>query len=362
MAVSFRQWESDPLFSAAEVVQDSADRMDSLFHIFLHEQSLAQGSPTDQHLVLAMDHHRRDLTTAIGTTKWQLEDFDRAVNLSVYSDRSNMREDVISRHKQFIRAIEEQVFQVERSLQNLSAGTSESSTHWMNLNEKDRDGLASFLSGGYHENHFTQREEDSNILRRFLDPTKSSEFDKKSDEIIELTTEEVEEPHVTGVMHIDRSIDNLKNSTLRKVGSSYYTQPGFETSISIEDGHNELGGWGPESSDSNAKSVFSKNRLRGSRGRLDVLGFLSNVWSVYGGKMARAFEKRQNVKRMGKDFDQNHSAPFIDVSQTEQGIFKNMMQSCSWATDCRRGQQWKSKSNLFFLIVCAVLITLFFVE
>lgn len=26
MASSFRQWESDPLFSAAEVVQDSADR------------------------------------------------------------------------------------------------------------------------------------------------------------------------------------------------------------------------------------------------------------------------------------------------------------------------------------------------
>lgn len=26
MATSFHQWESDPLFSAAEVVQDSADR------------------------------------------------------------------------------------------------------------------------------------------------------------------------------------------------------------------------------------------------------------------------------------------------------------------------------------------------
>lgn len=26
MAMSLRQWESDPLFSAAEVVQDSADR------------------------------------------------------------------------------------------------------------------------------------------------------------------------------------------------------------------------------------------------------------------------------------------------------------------------------------------------
>lgn len=337
MAVSFRQWESDPLFSAAEVVQDSADRMDSLFHIFLHEQTLAQGSPTDQNLAVSINHHRRDLTTAIGTTKWQLEDFERAVG-------SNMREDVVTSHKQFIRAIEEQIFQVERSLENFSVGTSDSGSHWMNLNEKDRDGLASFLSGGYHENHFAQREGDSSIMRRFLDQT-------KGDEIEELKNEEIEKPHVASVVHIDRSSDNLKSGTLRKTGSR------FETSISIEDGHND---WGPESSDSNAKSYFSKNRSRGSRARLDVLGFVSNVWSVYGGKMIRAFDRTpKSGKRMGKDFDQNPAVPYTEVSQTEQGFFKDILQSFSWDADCRRGQQWQHKTNLIFLVVCAILIALF---
>lgn len=32
MASSFHEWESDPLFSAAEVVQDSADRLDSIIY------------------------------------------------------------------------------------------------------------------------------------------------------------------------------------------------------------------------------------------------------------------------------------------------------------------------------------------
>lgn len=34
MATSFHQWESDPLFAAAEVVQDSVDRL-VFFHIRL---------------------------------------------------------------------------------------------------------------------------------------------------------------------------------------------------------------------------------------------------------------------------------------------------------------------------------------
>jgi hypothetical protein len=36
MASSFHEWESDPLFSAAEVVQDSSDRLDFtvIYHFF----------------------------------------------------------------------------------------------------------------------------------------------------------------------------------------------------------------------------------------------------------------------------------------------------------------------------------------
>ncbi|KAK9289802.1 hypothetical protein L1049_007962 [Liquidambar formosana] len=107
MATTFHQWESDPLFSAAEVVQDSADRMESIFRLLLHEQSLVQGNRPDPKLLASIEYHRRDLATTLETAKWQLEDFEKAVSLSAITDKSRMREDVNSRHKQFIVAIRE---------------------------------------------------------------------------------------------------------------------------------------------------------------------------------------------------------------------------------------------------------------
>ncbi|PIA28261.1 hypothetical protein AQUCO_07200130v1 [Aquilegia coerulea] len=350
MEVGFRQWESDPLFSAAEVVQDSADRMDSIFRIFGHEQSLVQDDPTDRKLLSSMEYHKRDLATALGTTKWQLEDFERAVNISTFSDKTNMREDIISRHKQFIRAIEEQIVQVERSLGSSAATDSESSTQWMNSNEKDSDGLALFLSGGYPENHTTQHNNDSSIMSRFLDATKASDLDEKSNEIIELKSEEIEEARVNGVMHIDHSFDNLKKSKLRKVGSNYHNRPGFETSIMIED----------ENNDSNAKSIFSKNRLRGPHSKLDVFSYLNNFWSVYGGKIVRTFAKRRNGAEVRKD--QILSSSYIDIPQAEQGILMNRGHIWSWAGDCRRQVRrlYQSEySDLLQIVISVILIILF---
>ena len=54
---------------------------------------------------------------------------------------------MISRHKQFIRAIREQIVQVEKSLVDSSLRKSVRNTEWINLDEQDRDGLALFLSG-----------------------------------------------------------------------------------------------------------------------------------------------------------------------------------------------------------------------
>ncbi|XP_039128572.1 uncharacterized protein LOC120264776 isoform X2 [Dioscorea cayenensis subsp. rotundata] len=68
---SFGRWEADPLFSAAEVVQDSADRMESVFQMLLHEQKLVQGESSDSKLLGQIQYHRRDLLTALETTKWQ---------------------------------------------------------------------------------------------------------------------------------------------------------------------------------------------------------------------------------------------------------------------------------------------------
>ncbi|KAF9598726.1 hypothetical protein IFM89_031394 [Coptis chinensis] len=210
MAGSFRQWESDPLFSAAEVVQDSADRMESIYRNLLHEQSLVEAEST------SLDYHRRDLATALGTTKWQPSGFN--------------------------------------------------------------------------------------------------------DEIIELRTEEIEDPRENGVMHIDHSFDNIKEDKLRKVASNYFTRPGFETVISIEDSskNTQGGSWELENPDSNAKNIFSKNKLRGSRSRLDVFSFLGNMWYAYGDKMAKSFAKRRKDGEVIGDFDQNPSSSYADILQAEQ--------------------------------------------
>lgn len=46
--------------------------MESVFRMLLHEQSLVQGDPSDQKLLTSIEYHRRDLATALGTTKWQV--------------------------------------------------------------------------------------------------------------------------------------------------------------------------------------------------------------------------------------------------------------------------------------------------
>ncbi|OVA09989.1 Syntaxin 6 [Macleaya cordata] len=362
MTTSIREWESDPLFSAAEVVQDSADRMDSIYRIMLHEQSLVHEDAADPKLHSSIDYHRRDLVTALGTTKWQLEDFERAVNLSAISDGSRMREDAISRHKQFIRAIQEHISHVEKSLDDPSAGEVANNKQWVNLDEQDRDGLALFLSGGNSIDHRVLYDsENSSIMRRFLDSTTASGFDDNSDEIIELKSEENEDNKMNGVMHIDRGFDSVKENKLRKVGSNYSTRFGHEASVSIQEGlGDEVGGgvnWDLEGCDSNAKSFFSKSKLRGSRW-LDILEFFSKFWSIYGSKMTRSFTKRRKDGEVRDGFDQRPSssyASYMDICQAEQGqhawmglasgyggcralysnVLRNTMKSCSWFGICK---------------------------
>jgi len=73
MATSFDRWEKDPFFLAAEEVQESADRMESVYRIWVQERSggdleaagVTGGGPTAAEL-------RRELHTALGTAKWQV--------------------------------------------------------------------------------------------------------------------------------------------------------------------------------------------------------------------------------------------------------------------------------------------------
>ncbi|XP_052882732.1 uncharacterized protein LOC128279232 [Gossypium arboreum] len=150
MGSSLLQWESDPLFPAAEVVQDSADRMESIFRVLLHEQNLVEANNYDPKLLTLIGYHRRDLATILETAKWQalLEDFERAVNSSARMDRPHSREAVIFRQKEFVSAIREQINNVEKSLEEMAMGNHAKNSEWKNLNEQDKDNLALFLSRG----------------------------------------------------------------------------------------------------------------------------------------------------------------------------------------------------------------------
>uniref|UniRef100_A0A452Z7S2 Syntaxin 6/10/61 N-terminal domain-containing protein n=1 Tax=Aegilops tauschii subsp. strangulata TaxID=200361 RepID=A0A452Z7S2_AEGTS len=150
MAEGFGRWESDPLFPAAECVQDSADRMDGVYRLLLHEKKVIQDDTSDAKLHAPIQYER-DVATALGTTKWQLEQFEREVNAAAFSDKSTSRENAILKFRQFIRAIAEQISEVEESLKTLRTDFSRTPKSPYSSSEQDGDGLASFLSvNGYH--------------------------------------------------------------------------------------------------------------------------------------------------------------------------------------------------------------------
>ncbi|KAG2663545.1 hypothetical protein I3760_16G036000 [Carya illinoinensis] len=137
MASSFDRWEKDPFFSAADEVQESADRMESTYRTWIHAEKDASSMWDSEEL-------RRDLHAALGTTKWQLEEFERAVQSSY---GKNSSDDARGRHHEFIIAIEDQISKIENSLRvsNLSEG--KASLPWVRLDEGERNELALFLSG-----------------------------------------------------------------------------------------------------------------------------------------------------------------------------------------------------------------------
>nr|XP_023915503.1 uncharacterized protein LOC112027060 [Quercus suber]POF25665.1 hypothetical protein CFP56_17923 [Quercus suber] len=319
MGSSLNQWESDPLFSAAEVVQDSADRMESIFRLLLHEQSLVQVEHPDPKLLLSLDYHRRDLATTLETAKWQLEDFERAVNLSSMKDKSQMREDIISGHKQFVRAIREQIIHVEKNVEDTSLRVPMRNTEWVNLNEQDRDGLALFLSGGNPNENFNRYDsEDSSMLKRFIDPTTASSSKDSASGLIEHSGREIENLNINGVLHINHNLDPRKENNLRRVGSHYSTKLGFEAPGCLQETscirHGEDESWDLEANERKPKNFFHENKLRGIQSRLNVFGFLNNLWTASMNRVTRNYTKRL------KDGEEQRDSPtYIDISHGAQG-------------------------------------------
>ncbi|KAG4143952.1 hypothetical protein ERO13_D05G005300v2 [Gossypium hirsutum] len=105
---SFDLWQKDAFFSAAEEVQESADVMESVYRMWIKEMREGQKSSDTAELC-------RGLQTALGTAKWQLEEFERAIRLSRGHGCDDNR---ASRHKQFVAAIESQICRVEAALKD----------------------------------------------------------------------------------------------------------------------------------------------------------------------------------------------------------------------------------------------------
>ncbi|KAF5792258.1 putative syntaxin 6 [Helianthus annuus] len=136
MASNFERWEKDPFFSAAEEVQESADRMESTYRTLIH----ALKEPS----VWKTEELRRDLRTALGTAKWQLEEFEKAVENSYNKSSCN---DTKTRHREFITAMENQISKVEKCLNESTVTAQKPPRPWVHLDERESKELASFLSG-----------------------------------------------------------------------------------------------------------------------------------------------------------------------------------------------------------------------
>ncbi|XP_027070982.1 uncharacterized protein [Coffea arabica] len=137
VANSFDLWQRDTFFSAAEEVQHSADIMESAYRTWLRESKEGMRPQI-------WDDLSRELQMALGTAKWQLEEFEKAVTLSY---RRSSDEVTMTRHRQFVSAIENQISRVEAALSESFDVDGKQSLRWVNLDEKERDDLALFLSG-----------------------------------------------------------------------------------------------------------------------------------------------------------------------------------------------------------------------
>ncbi|KAL4333660.1 hypothetical protein GQ457_07G041730 [Hibiscus cannabinus] len=134
---SFDLWQKDAFFSAAEEVQESADVMESTYRMWTKVRRKGHKASDSAELC-------RELQTALGTAKWQLEEFERATRLCHGHHCDDYR---ASRHRQFIAAIEGQIHGVEAALKEAFIEEGKQPLRWVDLDEEECDDLAMFLSG-----------------------------------------------------------------------------------------------------------------------------------------------------------------------------------------------------------------------
>ncbi|XP_073155713.1 uncharacterized protein [Henckelia pumila] len=91
-----------------------------------------------------LDELGRELQRALGTAKWQLEEFEKAVRVSY---RKHADDITITRHRQFVSVLEDQISQVEVALKESFNVEEKKSLRWVDLDQENCEGFALFLSG-----------------------------------------------------------------------------------------------------------------------------------------------------------------------------------------------------------------------
>lgn len=152
VANTFDLWQKDIFFSAAEEVQASADIMESAYRTWARQKREGLKS-------IYLDDLCRELQTALGTAKWQLDEFQRAVRMSYKNNANDIR---TRRHEQFVSAIASQIFGVESALKEYFSDEVRKPLRWVHLDEEERDDLAMFLSGSAESSKST-KDSDSDI-------------------------------------------------------------------------------------------------------------------------------------------------------------------------------------------------------
>eukprot|EP00897_Mesotaenium_endlicherianum_P005440 jgi/Mesen1/4924/ME000246S04150 len=112
MAANFFKWQADPFFEAAEDIQDSADRLESSSRKWLRAMA---GGRKQMGLLPEESISIKHLITACSTVKWQLEEFERAIEEAAegeYVPGSG----TLDRRKQFIEALRGQIRDVEEDI------------------------------------------------------------------------------------------------------------------------------------------------------------------------------------------------------------------------------------------------------
>lgn len=206
------------------------------------------------------------------------------MNFLAAADNSQERQNVIYRHRQFVQAIREQIMNVEKSMEKFSIGNSARKNGWGNLNEQDRDGLASFLSGEASVKNARSQNSivDTRMFRKFLDPAGSSSI---TEEIAELETES---SNMKGFGNSDPNF-HLRESKLRKDRSDidFGALSTQENACSCDEGI-----WDLEANESKAKTFSKQNKLRDYYSKINPFRPLRNFIPTYGSVGYRSITKR----------------------------------------------------------------------